>query len=182
MLFDDTNLYIATRAWDSVPESEWVVNEMRRDSFNVLQNDNLGFLIDTFYDRRNGIIFTINPIGGRRDGEAKTQTTGRSGQDTSYKSAFRYNGDRYGVTAEHLFVDAAFSPGVGFVRREDFRKSSGSLPSGRVETREAQGRFEIEFESTRSAPAMFVSALVQLQLEQQRLEQQHPPALGVSAG
>ena len=130
MLFDDTNLYIATRAWDSVPESEWVVNEMRRDSFNVLQNDNLGFLIDTFYDRRNGIIFTINPIGGRRDGEAKTQTTGRSGQDTSYKSAFRYNGDRYGVTAEHLFVDAAFSPGVGFVGREDFRKSSGSLRPG----------------------------------------------------
>ena len=73
VFFDDTNLYIAARAWDSAPESEWVVNEMRRDSFNVLQNENLGFLIDTFYDRRNGIIFTINPIGGRMDGEVSNE-------------------------------------------------------------------------------------------------------------
>ena len=105
---------------------------------------------------------------------AKTQTTGQSGQDTSYKGAFRYNGDRYGVTAEHLFVDARFSPEVGFVRRDDFRKSRGSFrfsprpraieavrkftwdgsytyitdAAGVVETREARGRFQTEFESS----------------------------------
>ena len=57
----------------------------------------------------------------------KTQTAGRRGQDTSYKGEFRYTGDRYGVRAEHLFVDAQFAPGVGFVRRDDFRKSFGSF-------------------------------------------------------
>ena len=105
---------------------------------------------------------------------AKTQTTGQSGQDTSYKGDFRYNGDRYGVTAEHMFIDARFAPGVGFVHRADFRKSFGSVrfsprprsidtvrkftwegsytyitdAAGVVETREVRGRFQTEFESS----------------------------------
>ena len=69
LLFDDTSFYVMVRCWDSAPESEWVANEMRRDSFNILNNDTVGFVIDTFYDRRNGIIFNINPIGGRMDGQ-----------------------------------------------------------------------------------------------------------------
>ena len=71
VFFDDTNLYVAARAWDAAAESEWVVNEMRRDSLNILHNENIGFLIDTFYDRRNGIIFGINPIGGRMDAQVE---------------------------------------------------------------------------------------------------------------
>jgi hypothetical protein len=58
---------------------------------------------------------------------AKTRTTDLEGHDTSYKGAFSYNGDRYGLVAEHLFVDEQFSPGVGFLRRPDLRKSFGSL-------------------------------------------------------
>ena len=69
MFFDESTLYLAARCWDSAPESEWVVNEMRRDSFNVLQNEELELIFDTFYDRRNAVIFNINPIGGRMDGE-----------------------------------------------------------------------------------------------------------------
>ena len=69
VLFDDDNFYLAGRCWDSAPESEWVVNEMRRDSFNILQNERVGFMIDSFYDRRNGMIFNLNAIGGRMDGQ-----------------------------------------------------------------------------------------------------------------
>ena len=69
ILFDDDNLYISARCWDSAPESEWVANEMRRDNLGIFRNDNLGILLDTFYDRRNGIIFNINPISGRLDGQ-----------------------------------------------------------------------------------------------------------------
>ena len=69
MFFDDDNVYVSARVWDSAPESEWVANEMRRDSFNVLMNGRVGFLFDTFYDRRNGVIFNVNPIGGRTDGQ-----------------------------------------------------------------------------------------------------------------
>ena len=69
VLFDDDNFYIACRCWDTAPESEWVVTEMRRDSFNILQNERVGFMIDSFYDRRNGMVFNVNAIGGRMDGQ-----------------------------------------------------------------------------------------------------------------
>jgi hypothetical protein len=73
VFFEDDNVYVAARVWDSAPESRWVVNEMRRDSFNVLQNENVSFAFDTFYDRRNTVIFNITPIGGRMDGQGTNE-------------------------------------------------------------------------------------------------------------
>ncbi len=66
ILFDDTNLYIAARNWNSQPERE-VANEMRRDNGNILGNDNFTFVIDTFLDKRNGYMFQTNPLGALRD-------------------------------------------------------------------------------------------------------------------
>ncbi len=74
VLFDDENFYIGARCWDSAPESRWVANEMRRDSFNILQNERVGFMIDSFYDRRNGMIFNVNAIGGRMDGQMTSES------------------------------------------------------------------------------------------------------------
>ena len=64
--FDDENVYVSARAWDSAPESEWVANEMRRDTNQLRQNAFTVFL-DTFYDRRNGYNFYTNPLGARVD-------------------------------------------------------------------------------------------------------------------
>ena len=69
VFFDDDTLYIGVRCWDSAPESRWVANEMRRDNITILQNDEIGILLDTFYDRRNGVVLNINTIGGRLDGQ-----------------------------------------------------------------------------------------------------------------
>ena len=41
VMFDDVNLYIVCRCWDSHPE-RIVANDMRRDSTNLRQNDNFG--------------------------------------------------------------------------------------------------------------------------------------------
>ncbi len=30
--FDDSNVYVSARVWDSAPETEWVANEMVRDA------------------------------------------------------------------------------------------------------------------------------------------------------
>ena len=105
---------------------------------------------------------------------AQTKTTGMTGNDTSYGGSLRLNGDRYGVAAEHLFIDLNFSPEIGFLRRDDMRKSFGSFrfsprPAsidairkfswegsynyitdalGFVETREVQGLFGIELENS----------------------------------
>ena len=65
--FDDDNLYIAARNYESVPESEWVANEMRRDTFQLRSNDSFSVMLDTFLDRRNGVAFLVTPIGGFSD-------------------------------------------------------------------------------------------------------------------
>ncbi len=67
VFFDDRNLYIAARLWDSHPE-RMVANEMRRDNFNITEGESLAVVLDTFYDRRNGFFFETNPLGALRDG------------------------------------------------------------------------------------------------------------------
>ncbi len=65
--FDDDNVYVAARLWDSAPESEWTANEMRRDASTVRSNDNFGVFFDTYYDRRNSVGLYLTPLGGFAD-------------------------------------------------------------------------------------------------------------------
>jgi hypothetical protein len=52
LLFDDDNVYISARCWDSHPE-RMIGNEMRRDHQSLSRNENFGVMFDTFHDRRN---------------------------------------------------------------------------------------------------------------------------------
>ena len=65
--FDDSNVYVSARVWDSAPEVDWVANEMRRDSPSLDLNDQFGVFLDTYYDRRNAVGFFVNPLGGFSD-------------------------------------------------------------------------------------------------------------------
>ena len=67
IFFDDESIYVGARVHESVPESAWVANEMQRDSFQLINNDGYIVVFDTFYDRRNGFSFRVNPIGGFSD-------------------------------------------------------------------------------------------------------------------
>ena len=67
ILFDATNVYVAARVWDSAPPSEWVANEMQRDTPQLRENDSFWVAFDTFNDRRNGIAFYTNPLGALGD-------------------------------------------------------------------------------------------------------------------
>ena len=73
VLFDDDQIYVSFRCWDSAPESRWVANEMRRDNFGVFQNESIGIMFDTFHDRRNSVVLNINPLGGRMDGQVTNE-------------------------------------------------------------------------------------------------------------
>jgi uncharacterized protein DUF5916 len=64
--FDRAHVYVSVRCWASQPE-RIIANEMRRDVF--IHDDYVDFIFDTFYDRRNAVDFTVNPIGGRMDGQ-----------------------------------------------------------------------------------------------------------------
>ena len=104
---------------------------------------------------------------------AATRTEGLVNDDTSYRAQLDYAGDRYGVQVERLVIGDHFNPGVGFLRRDNIRRNFGqlrfsprprSIPSirrfswtgslayiedgaGRLETRDWQGEFAIEFQN-----------------------------------
>jgi len=68
IFFDEDNLYISARNWETHPERR-VANEMRRDTSQLRQNDSFGVMLDTFHDKRNGYIFYANAIGGLADSQ-----------------------------------------------------------------------------------------------------------------
>ena len=72
VFFDDANLYVAARLSESEP-SRRVANEMRRDSFNLYNNDHFAVSLDTFYDRRNGYQFSVNSLGGLGDSQVTNE-------------------------------------------------------------------------------------------------------------
>ena len=66
IFFDEDNVYVSARCWDSHPENI-IANEMRRDNNNIFQNDTFTVVFDTFYDQRSGFFFQTNPLGALRD-------------------------------------------------------------------------------------------------------------------
>jgi hypothetical protein len=68
VFFDDNNIYVSARCWDTRPD-RMVANEMRRDTNQLRQNDTFAVLFDTFHDRRNAYLFYANPIGGFADSQ-----------------------------------------------------------------------------------------------------------------
>src|SRR4051812_3602628 len=67
VMYDDEYMYVTCRCWDSEPPDKWIANELRRDTNQLRQNDHLGVMFDTFYDRRSGFAFYSNPLGARAD-------------------------------------------------------------------------------------------------------------------
>ena len=66
IFFDDRNIYVSARAWDSQPE-RMVASELRRDGRQINQGQNIAIVFDTFNDNRNGFYFQTNPLGVLRD-------------------------------------------------------------------------------------------------------------------
>lgn len=105
---------------------------------------------------------------------ARTRSPNLAGDDDSYQGKFDYSADRYGARAEYLKVGDNFNPEVGFLRRDNFRRSFAALRfsprptrmkavrkftyeasleyfengAGAVETRVQNGRFNMELESS----------------------------------
>ena len=86
VMFDENNVYVTARCSESHPE-RMVANEMRRDSTNVVQNDNVGIAFDTFHDRRNSVVFEVDAVGGRID--AQTTNGGQVNMDWNPVWAFK---------------------------------------------------------------------------------------------
>ena len=64
VLYDVKYLYIGVRALDSDPRGV-IATEMRRDSLQLLEEDNFQIILDTFRDSRSGYMFVTNPLGAK---------------------------------------------------------------------------------------------------------------------
>jgi hypothetical protein len=76
IMFDRDNVYVAFRVFESQPERR-VANVMQKDNGLLFQNDGVMFVLDPFYDRRNGVGFMLNAIGGRTDGQVTDERWSR---------------------------------------------------------------------------------------------------------
>jgi hypothetical protein len=105
---------------------------------------------------------------------ARTATPAARQDADSYQARVDYSPDLYGLRFEHLKVGDDFNPEVGFVRRDDFKRTFGSARfsprprgleavrqftfetsleyflngAGRLESRQQGGRFSTEFENS----------------------------------
>ena len=174
------NIHTDEDAVSRSPETNFSVVRVKRD---VLRKSNIGLMLTRRSVREDG-------IGGNQaygvDGRlaffdnlaintywARTHTDALQGNETSYRAQLDYAGDRYGVQAEHLMVGDDFNPDVGFVRRNDLRRSFGQVRfsprpqtitsvrkfsgtgsmayvengAGQVETRNWDGEFAVEFQN-----------------------------------
>jgi len=61
---DGESLHIALVAFDDNPES---IRGALRDHDDIWRDDNMGIILDTFNDERNGYLFFVNPKGAQAD-------------------------------------------------------------------------------------------------------------------
>lgn len=113
--YDADNLYVAARVYESVPESEWVANEMRRDTFQLRTNDSFSVLLDTYLDRRNGSAFLVTPIGGFSDFAITNEGDGGRGVNFDWNVVWdsrvgRFDGG-WTVEMEIPFRSLRYEPG-----------------------------------------------------------------------
>ena len=112
VFFNNNSIYVSARLWDSAPESQWVANEMQRDSFQLINNESFSVVFDTFYDRRNGLAFLVNPLGGIFDYEITDE--GRPNRDWNPVvdiQTGRFDGG-WSVEMEIPFKSIRFRPGL----------------------------------------------------------------------
>ena len=67
VLYDDTNLYVAARCFDSDP-SGIRINTLEED-FESNNTDMFGFVLDSAERSESGFEFFINPAGARHDAQ-----------------------------------------------------------------------------------------------------------------
>jgi hypothetical protein len=122
VFFDDRNVYVAARCWESDP-SRRVANEMRRDNMNLFQNDHFGVIFDTFYDRRNGFLFYVNALGGFFDGYVTDERDTNRDWNTVWDSRVANFDGGWSVEMAIPFRSLRFQPGTDQIWGINFRRA-----------------------------------------------------------
>jgi hypothetical protein len=121
VFFDEGNVYVSARCWDSHPE-RMVANEMRRDNFNLAMNENFAVIFDTFHDRRNGFLFYTNPLGGLYDAQVTDEANTNSDWNTVWEVKTGRFPQGWTVEMEFPFKSLRYKPGASQVWGINFRR------------------------------------------------------------
>jgi len=78
VLYDPNYLYIGVQAFDSDPLGV-IATEKRRDSPQLLEEDNFQIILDTFRDSRSGYMFVTNPLGAKLEQQVFEEGGGNAG-------------------------------------------------------------------------------------------------------
>jgi len=124
--YTDKNLYVVCICFDSQPD-KIRARLVRRELIN--DDDQFGFVLDTFHDRQHGLFFYVNPLGVQQDG---IWVENGNGPDYSYdmvwNSEGKLTGRGYVAWFEIPFKSLRFPPadkqtwGVFFER--DIKRNS----------------------------------------------------------
>jgi hypothetical protein len=130
--YDTENIYVTCRCWDSEPSEKWIANELRRDTNQLRQNDHIGVMFDTFYDRRSGFLFYTNPLGARAD----YSVVDEGGPNTDWNPVWESKTGRFdgGWTVEMAipFKSLRYRSGADQVWGIQLRRRCGEKTSGPI--------------------------------------------------
>lgn len=121
--YDDQNIYLSCRCYDRSPPGEWIINELRRDTGGLRNNEHIGVMFDTYYDRRSGFGFYTNPLGARAD----YSVVDEGGSNSDWNPVWTSRGGRFegGWTVEMAipFKSLRYRSGTGQVWGIQIRRS-----------------------------------------------------------
>ena len=121
--FDDENVYVSAKVWDTEGPEGWIANEMRRDSNQLRLNDNFGVWFDTFYDRRNSVGFYGNAIGGISDFQTTNEGNPNRDWNPIYEARSALFEGGWSIEFAIPFKSLRYRPGVEQVWGIQMRRS-----------------------------------------------------------
>jgi hypothetical protein len=113
IFFDAATLYVTVRAWDSQPE-RMVMNELRKDSSNLIQNEHVAVILDTYGDKRNGFLFIVNALGGMLEESFFDERNPSRDWNTVWNAGTTRFGQGWILEIAIPFKSLRYRPGTGF--------------------------------------------------------------------
>ncbi|MXZ61315.1 MAG: carbohydrate binding family 9 domain-containing protein [Acidobacteria bacterium] len=121
VLYDADSLYVAADLEQEHPEL-LRANEMRRDNRNIGWGDSFSVILDTFYDRRNGVLFHTNASGALYDAQVTDERNTNADWNTVWWVRTRRLADRWTVEIRIPFRSLRYAAGGAQLWGINFRR------------------------------------------------------------
>jgi hypothetical protein len=121
VLYDADSLYVAADLEEHHPE-EFMTNEMRRDNRNIGWGDSFSVILDTFYDRRNGVLFHTNAAGALYDAQVTDERNTNADWNTVWWVRTRRMDDSWTVEMRIPFRSLRYAGGGAQLWGINFRR------------------------------------------------------------